>query len=118
MLPPRHKISSSEEFRQTIRKGNRAGGGTVVVHVLGPNPDTIASFAPRFGLVVSKAVGNAVTRHAISRKLRHILLDLVPEVPYGSLVVVRALPKAALASSKELSADVQRAYRKASRRRG
>ena len=116
VLPTRHKLSSSEAFKTTIRKGKRAGGGTVVVHVLLPSNDQIEAYAPRFGLVVSKAVGNAVIRHAVSRKLRHILYGLAPEVPHGTMVVVRALPQAASKSMKELTADVHRVYRKALRR--
>jgi hypothetical protein len=86
------------------------------LHVLPPDKTQLEQYAPQFGLVVSKAVGNAVIRHAISRKLRHILYDLAPQVAPGTLIVVRALPKAAAASSKELSADVHRAYNKALRR--
>ena len=102
MLPSQHKITSSEEFRKTIRSGKRAGGGTVVLHVLFSRD--VLTPKPRCGLVVSKAVGNAVTRHAVSRKLRAIIRPL--------FIVIRALPAAAHANSEELSHDVQRALAK------
>lgn len=133
MLPQQHKITSSEEFRQTIRKGKRAGGGTVVVHLAHRRPskvtdDTSQSLAPmcnindlttsppRFGFIVSKAVGNAVVRHAVSRKLRPIMMGLVSELEPGDRLIIRALPPAATATSKELTADVQKALRKIKRR--
>ena len=79
---------------------------------------------PRVGLVVSKAVGNAVTRHAVSRRLRHtagrILADssTTADSPDAELmvadlsVVLRALPAAATASSGELERDVRHALRR------
>ena len=110
MLPSQHKITSSEEFRKTIRSGKRAGGGTVVLHVLFSRD--VLTTKPRCGIVVSKAVGNAVTRHAVSRKLRAIIRPLFDDLPPGTLIVIRALPAAAHASSEELSHDVQRALAK------
>ncbi|KXF85784.1 ribonuclease P [Rhodococcus ruber Chol-4] len=62
---------------------------------------------PRFGFVVSKAVGPAVIRHRVARRLRHICATLVDEVPVGADVVVRALPGAASASSRELDRQVR-----------
>jgi ribonuclease P protein component len=46
------------------------------------------------GLTVGRAVGNAVARHRASRRLRAILAQLLPSLPSGSRVVVRALPGA------------------------
>lgn len=109
MLPSRHKLSNSDEFRGTIRKGKRAGRSTVVIHLrTQAAADNIAAVGgPRFGLVVSKAVGNAVIRHAVSRKLRHILMGMKDQIPHDVHIVVRALPPAATATSKELEADVR-----------
>lgn len=120
MLPSQHKLTNSEEFRKTIRKGKRAGRDTVVVHLCtnvfdDSNPDVNLG-GPRCGLVVSKAVGNAVTRHAVSRKLRHIFFELSSGIPADHRVVIRALPKAATATSEELFEDVRRAYEKARKR--
>lgn len=73
---------------------------------------------PRVGLVVSKAVGNAVTRHAVSRRLRHTAGRIIADAPAdGPLrpelsLVLRALPAAADASSAELERDVRHALRR------
>ena len=120
MLPSQHKLANSEEFKQTIRKGKRAGRDTVVVHlrtnVFDHNDPNVTVGGPRCGLVVSKAVGNAVTRHAVSRKLRHVFLELAREIPADHRVVIRALPPAATATFEELLEDVRRAYEKARKR--
>lgn len=63
----------------------------------------------RAGFVVSKAVGNSVVRHRVTRRLRHIVAQRMGTMPDGSALVVRALPPAATASSAELAADLDSA---------
>jgi ribonuclease P protein component len=78
----------------------------IVVH-LGTDPGT--GRPPRAGLVVGKAVGNAVHRNRVKRRLRHLLRDRLPGLPDEAALVVRALPPAATASSTELGAALDRA---------
>lgn len=94
----------------------------MVVHLARrPAPDpataTVAQGRPgaRAGLVVSGAVGGAVTRKAVSRRLRHVLGPVLPTMPDDADVVVRALPAAAGATSAELDADVRSALRSLTR---
>jgi ribonuclease P protein component len=63
---------------------------------------------PRVGLVVSKAVGNAVVRNRVKRRLRHIVRDHLTELPDSSELVVRALPASAALDSAELAAELTR----------
>ena len=49
----------------------------------------------RAGLIVSKAVGNAVTRNRVKRQLRHLLAGLLASPGFAVDVVVRALPSSA-----------------------
>lgn len=67
---------------------------------------------PRFGLIVSKAVGNAVIRHRVARRLRHMCHQMISELPSDTDVVIRALPGAADASSAELLRQMRTAMRK------
>jgi ribonuclease P protein component len=62
--------------------------------------------------VVSKAVGNAVTRNRVKRRLRHLSLAALPATPPGTRVVVRALPRAA-ERPHEVEGDLDRAWEKA-----
>jgi ribonuclease P protein component len=71
-----------------------------------------ASPAARAGFVVSKAVGNSVVRHRVTRKLRHLVSARLGTLPAGSALVVRALPPSASASSAELGADLDAALRR------
>ena len=58
------------------------------------------------GLVVSRAVGSAVVRTRVKRRLRALLADRIESVPPGVLLVVRANPAASAASSRALAADL------------
>ena len=87
MLAAAQRLRRREEFAATIRGGRRAGRGAVVVHLTpraGPIPATHAGCrrdagssdsAARAGFVVSKAVGNAVVRNEVRRRLRHLVRD-------------------------------------------
>ncbi|AZA12433.1 ribonuclease P [Corynebacterium gerontici] len=65
---------------------------------------------------MSKAVGNAVVRHATSRKLRHAIMQLLPLFPADADVVVRALPKSGEATLDELVDDIRSGLEKIQRR--
>jgi ribonuclease P protein component len=71
-----------------------------------------ADAAPRIGFVVSKAVGNSVVRHRVTRRLRHLFRDRLGTVPSGCTLVVRALPLAASAASADLGGDIDAALRR------
>ena len=72
---------------------------------------TAGSTAPtQVGFVVSKAVGNAVIRNRVKRRLRHQVRELLVTAPQGMTVVVRALPAAAT-KEQELNTDLLSAWR-------
>jgi ribonuclease P protein component len=66
----------------------------------------------RVGFVVSKAVGNSVVRHRVSRRLRHLVADRIGTLPAHCALVIRALPPSAGASSSELGVDLDGALRR------
>jgi len=68
--------------------------------------------APRVGFVVSRAVGTAVTRNLVKRRLRHLSRERLGVLPEGSMLVVRALPAAAEASYEELARELDRCLAK------
>lgn len=70
----------------------------------------------RAGFVVSKAVGNAVVRNSVKRRLRRLTGDRLGGLPGGATVVVRALPHAASASYEQLGRDLDAALAAALKR--
>ena len=84
-----------------MQRGAKAGGRTAVVYMA--KTGDASSMA---GFAVSRAVGGAVVRNLVKRRLRAVMAEALTTVPTGSRVVVRALPAAADASYSELRADV------------
>lgn len=97
----------SDDFRQTIRSGTRAASATLVAHVVpgGASHTTV-------GFVVSKAVGPAVVRNRVKRRLRHLMRERLAQLPVGSRLVIRALPRSASAPASSLAVDLDRALTK------
>ncbi|WP_089773728.1 ribonuclease P protein component [Ruania alba] len=106
MLPARHRMRAADEFGAAIRSGARSSSRRVVVHF---SSETTRARTARVGFVVSKAVGNAVTRNAVKRRLRALMADRVANLPEGSAVVVRALPSSAESSFAGLRSDLDEA---------
>jgi ribonuclease P protein component len=107
VLAAAHRLRRSTDFAAAVRGGRRSGRGTVVVHLLFDEP---AHASPaRAGFVVSKAVGGAVTRNKVRRRLRHLVRTRIASLPLGARLVVRAVPAAAAASYETLGADLDAA---------
>ena len=117
MLPTEHRLRRREDFAAAVRRGRRAGRPLLVVHLYSPlrrDPHAAGETAPptRAGFVVSKAVGGAVVRNRVKRRLRHLVRDRLSAFPPGSLVVVRALPGAGTAEYAQLARDLDAALRR------
>lgn len=108
MLPVEHRLRTGAEFSAVTRGpgGARAGSRLLVVHINRTDPG--GRRPPRVGLVVSKAVGGAVVRNRVKRRLRAQTRALLSRVPTGCDLVVRAQPTAAEADSTVLAAELER----------
>jgi ribonuclease P protein component len=106
VLPAAHRVTDAASFREATRRGRRAAGSLMVVHLVRPQAGVGAP--PRVGFVVSKAVGNSVVRNRVQRRLRHLVRPRLSELPGGAVVVVRALPASAASSSADLARDLDR----------
>ncbi|OFI36477.1 ribonuclease P protein component [Arthrobacter sp. SW1] len=101
MLATPNRLRTSTDFSTTVRSGVRNGRRNLVLYTA-----TIAADEPsRFGFIVSKAVGNAVTRNLVKRRLREAAALSLKEQQTGLAVVVRALPAAASANWEQLLGD-------------
>ncbi|MCX5387554.1 ribonuclease P protein component [Streptomyces sp. NBC_00083] len=113
MLPTENRLRRREDFATAVRRGRRAGRPLLVVHLRSGTTDPHApgESAPltRAGFVVSKAVGVAVVRNLVKRRLRHLMRERLSQLPAGSLVVVRALPGAGDADHAQLARDLDAA---------
>lgn len=89
------------DFRSIVRRGRRASTEFATVHVIatGDRPT-------RFGFIVSKAVGGAVVRNTVRRRLRAVCRELLPTMSVGSDIVIRALPASAEAPWASLHSEI------------
>jgi ribonuclease P protein component len=115
-LATAQRLRRRGEFAAAVRGGRRAGRGVIVVHLVVPEHDSVGSEPgtgparePRAGFVVSKAVGGAVVRNRVKRRLRHLVRSRLAALPAGTDLVVRTQPGAADRSSVDLAADLDAA---------
>ena len=92
-----------QDFTAAVRDGARTGRRLLVGHLL-VRAET--GDGPRVGFVVSRAVGPAVVRNRVKRRLPHAMRGYLHALPGGSLLVLRANPPAATASHADLAAEL------------
>jgi ribonuclease P protein component len=111
VLPAGARLRRRTDFASTLRAGRgRTGGRTdtspalLVVHRVSAATGDVASegTAAQAGFVVSRAVGGAVVRNRVRRRLRHLVAARLGDFAPGTRLVVRALPPAATASWAQL----------------
>ncbi|MBO0817319.1 MAG: ribonuclease P protein component, partial [Actinobacteria bacterium] len=76
MLPAESRMRRSAEFELTVRRGSRAGRALLTGYLL--IRENGEAQAPLAGFVVSKAVGNAVVRNKVRRRLRSVVRGYLP----------------------------------------
>lgn len=120
MLPARNRMRSSVEFSLTVKSGVRSAQPDIVVHARRASAPAAGEVA-QVGLIVTKAVGGAVDRHRVARRLRHAARSVLTEFNPADRVVIRALPSSCEASvsrlEQQLRAGVRRAHELMERRR-
>ena len=108
MLPQQSRMRRPEDFRRVLRTGRRAGGSVVAGHLLlvGSDGPVRSGDPAKVGFIVSRAVGSAVVRNRVKRRLRELMRRRVASLPGGCLLVLRAHPAAAGARQADLAADL------------
>jgi ribonuclease P protein component len=95
-----------------MRTGRKVTSANLVIY-LKRVPGTAQA---RFGFVVAKTVGNAVTRNLVKRRLRNLARNQQITLDRGLDVVVRALPGASSLNwdsmGKEFEASLSKGFAK------
>jgi ribonuclease P protein component len=102
VLAKANRITSGTDYKAVVRRGSRIVRPNTVMYVrrgAAPGPS-------RFGFIVAKNVGNAVTRNRVRRRLKAATSELTMSVPAGTDIVIRALPSAATAEWATLRAEI------------
>lgn len=112
MLPAPARLRRSVDFAAAIARGadtRRVSRGCLIAHLRAPAPREGAAGCAKVGFVVSKAVGGAVVRNRVKRRLRAATVPRLNRLPPGAHLVVRATPAAAGATVAQLGADLDAA---------
>ncbi|MGL5808858.1 MAG: ribonuclease P protein component [Nocardioides sp.] len=123
-MPSIRRLTSGPDFSRVVRRGRRVGSRLLVVHrVVGETfatrpeggADPVSSGEAKavsssgyVGLVVSRAVGSAVIRNKVKRRLRHLVRERASAFGAGTSTVVRANPGASRATYHELGDELDR----------
>jgi ribonuclease P protein component len=94
----RHRLSRSRDFDAVYRHGRSVSTRYLVLYWFPRNDEAIADEGPRLGLAVPKAVGTAVVRNRIKRRLRELFRERSADLPsdHDYVLVVRpGLPETA-----------------------
>ena len=113
MLPREHRMVHPGDFKNTIRRGSRAGNSMVVVHCRTDE----ASRSALVGFVVpKKAIRLASGRNRIKRQLRHLMRQRVGDFSPHLHLVIRVLPGAVDQDYHVLATQLDNALRRALRK--
>ena len=102
MLAKANRVTRPDDFRTIVRRGRRSSTALAVYYRVERDPADPA----RFGFIVSRAVGGAVERNLLRRRMRAVGRQLVDSGAQGMDVVVRALPGSAQRGWASVSADM------------
>jgi ribonuclease P protein component len=102
VLAKANRITSGTDYKAVVRRGSRVVRPNTVMYLRrGTTPGPA-----RFGFIVAKNVGNAVTRNRVRRRLKAASSELLPSIPDGTDIVIRALPSAATSEWTTLRSEV------------
>ena len=98
------------DFARLRRHGRRAAARTLTLYLTDALPDDATSLV---GITVNKAIGKAVIRNKLRRRLAAIVNDALGQTGRALRLVIVARPGAADADFATLRADVLSALRRA-----
>jgi ribonuclease P protein component len=109
-FPKNRRLTRGAEFEQVTKNGHVERGGLLLLSVC-----TVSDAAPfRAGFITSRALGHAVVRNRVRRRLREIVRKHQHEIADGNWIVMIARTSAAAASQQQLEAEWLRLAKRAS----
>lgn len=102
MLPKPNRLRVGSDFNLVTKTGSRFTSENLVIYVLVSKSDQSQA-----GLIVNRSVGGSVSRHLVSRKLRHNLAIQLPKLNQNLMLVVRVLKQ-----SKNYTSEINELFSK------
>ncbi len=101
-LPRSMRITRRSDFQRVRKEGTAFAGKFIVLSVL---PDNELPVPFQFGIILTRKVGNAVTRNKIRRRLKAVFSELGSLIIPGHLIVIIGRYRAANADFQNLRED-------------
>ncbi len=86
MLPKPNRLRAGSDFNLITKTGARFSTPNLVLYANLAKTDQ-----PKIGFIVNRSIGGSVTRHLVTRKLRHNFAPHIPSLPNGLMIVIRVL---------------------------
>ena len=86
MLPKPNRLRAGSDFNLITKTGARFSSPNLVLYA-----NLAKTEQPKVGFIVNRSVGGSVTRHLVTRKLRHNFAGHLPNLPNNLMLVVRVL---------------------------
>lgn len=102
MLTVQNRVTKGDDYRVITRTAQRSNGQLCLVYVRRTGPE----HHTRYGFIISRAVGGAVVRNRIRRRLKAICAEHLRAAESGFDIVIRVHPAAAEASFTQLHEEV------------
>ena len=103
MLPKPNRLRAGSDFNLITKTGARFSSPNLVLYANLAKTDQ-----PKIGFIVNRSVGGSVTRHLVTRKLRHNFASHIQILPNNLMIVVRVLK-----SQNDYSSEVNQLIEKA-----
>jgi ribonuclease P protein component len=111
VLPARNRMRRSRDFDATVKFGVRVVQPDIVIYVRSRRESRELD-GPRIGLIVGQALGSAVERHRVARRLRHAVRALLGELDPSEDMVIRALESSRNVTSGRLEQELREGLRR------
>ena len=106
MLPKSNRLRVGSDFNRITKTGVRINSENLVIYAALAGSDQ-----PQIGFIVNRSVGGSVTRHLVTRKLRHNFAAHIKSLPSKSMLVVRVLKQQA-DYTNEVSVSIEKTIAK------
>ena len=107
-FPPRRRLRKRRQFL-AVQGGGRRVGGKHFLFFVRPredSPNSSVAGGTRFGITVTRKIGNAVIRNRVKRMVREGCRHAAELFPAKLDLVIVARPSAATAGGGEVAADL------------
>jgi ribonuclease P protein component len=111
VLPKSNRLRVGSDFNRITKTGVRINSENLVIYAALAGSDQ-----PQIGFIVNRSVGGSVTRHLVTRKLRHSFAAHIKSLPSKSMLVVRVLKQQA-DYTNEVSVSIEKTIAKLSNKK-